>query len=233
MTLIGRLLAGLKRRRRAPRPALPAPLRVVDRGQLDDLRLRACRLEECRGVCCKRGARTTAGEAARITDLMQRHPELFSALPRVERYLVPRDALGQPGAYSTEVVSDSSLGRLGLQSANVAGREPTAEDMEGSHCVFRYDDGRCSLQVAAEALGEHKWQYKPLGCWLFPLTVRVVEKRADETLVCLEHAAIAKAKPDRSMHPCGMLRADGEPAKQVLREEIEYFVRRKCAVDDA
>ena len=28
-------------------------------------------------------------------------------------------------------------------------------------------DGRCSLQVAAVALGHHKWAFKPTPCWLF------------------------------------------------------------------
>lgn len=38
-------------------------------------------------------------------------------------------------------------------------------------CAFLDKLGRCSIQVAAVAAGEHKWKWKPLYCILFPVEV--------------------------------------------------------------
>jgi hypothetical protein len=38
-------------------------------------------------------------------------------------------------------------------------------------CAFLDKFGRCSIQLAAVAAGEHKWKWKPLYCILFPVEV--------------------------------------------------------------
>jgi hypothetical protein len=38
-----------------------------------------------------------------------------------------------------------------------------------TRCGFAEADGKCGLQTLAVKLGKHKWAFKPMGCWLFPL----------------------------------------------------------------
>ncbi|HXG01217.1 MAG TPA: DUF3109 family protein [Bacteroidota bacterium] len=38
-------------------------------------------------------------------------------------------------------------------------------------CTFLDTFGRCTLQLAAVAAGEHKWAWKPLYCVLFPIVI--------------------------------------------------------------
>lgn len=38
-------------------------------------------------------------------------------------------------------------------------------------CTFLDKSGLCTLQKLALLEGEHKWKYKPLYCYLFPLTI--------------------------------------------------------------
>ena len=35
--------------------------------------------------------------------------------------------------------------------------------------MFAYDNGICSLQVAATRHDFHPWHFKPRACWLFPI----------------------------------------------------------------
>ncbi len=38
-------------------------------------------------------------------------------------------------------------------------------------CAFLDSQGRCSIQMASIAAGEHKWSMKPLYCVLFPIEI--------------------------------------------------------------
>ncbi|WP_209444113.1 hypothetical protein, partial [Paenibacillus ihuae] len=40
-----------------------------------------------------------------------------------------------------------------------------------TRCVFSNDTGLCSLQAAATENDMHPWKYKPLACWVFPLSM--------------------------------------------------------------
>jgi hypothetical protein len=75
-------------------------------------------------------------------------------------------------------------------------------------CIFSMDDGRCALQKRAEAEGRHKWHYKPVNCWKYPLSI------ADGRLTLGEGAP-------RSYFPCHNKGA--VPAAEGLREELEFL----------
>jgi hypothetical protein len=90
-------------------------------------------------------------------------------------------------------------------------------------CAFRFDDGRCSLQALAMEHGEHPWAYKPLSCWLHPISL----ERDDKTIVWLPTVGndplVEDGYPGYAPHThCGRACTDGgRPAYEVLREELE------------
>ena len=47
---------------------------------------------------------------------------------------------------------------------------------ERTACIFRCEDGRCSLQQISVDLGENPWHFKPMGCWMHPLELRLGAK---------------------------------------------------------
>jgi hypothetical protein len=93
-------------------------------------------------------------------------------------------------------------------------------------CAFLAPNGRCSLQVLAEARGRHRWYYKPVRCWTFPLLL------LDQGAPCIrlpDH----QTDPDRlpnydgyvSAVHCGRETTCGQPAYRVLGEELRFLGR--------
>lgn len=39
-------------------------------------------------------------------------------------------------------------------------------------CVFLRPDGLCVLELIAREEGKHRWYYKPINCWKYPLSIR-------------------------------------------------------------
>jgi hypothetical protein len=219
-SLLFKILIGLFRK---PEPARGKwRKRLVDQGQLDGISLDRCQFPGgCRGICCGKGARMPKAEGERIARFVQAHPEHFRHLQRVAQPLVPLDALGKPWLCTTEIVTPSGLGKKGLYRAATAGETVTRQDNAGSMCVFTLADGRCSLQVAAEALGFHKWEFKPMTCWLFPLKSVMVEEKHGCRYYRLDYVGASEQK--LADYPCSRLDPAGSSAQGLLREEIDYF----------
>lgn len=219
MGVLRRLLAGLWRRREEP-----AIRRAVDDGQLAALRVRTCAsLSECRGTCCRRGVHMLEPDATRIIDFVERHPEHFALLQGIATPLFRKEAIGGTGVFYTEIVTPEGPGQDGVFRAERAGQTVTAEARLHARCVFRYSDGRCSLQVAAVALGHHKWAFKPTPCWLFPLRIAFAGERDGARCYRLEHTG---DMPDYAGYGCGRIDPGGVPATEALAEETAYFQDR-------
>jgi hypothetical protein len=45
------------------------------------------------------------------------------------------------------------------------------DHFDDTSCVFRADDGRCSLKTLDTKDSKHPWFHKPLICWLHPINV--------------------------------------------------------------
>jgi hypothetical protein len=179
---------------------------------------------DCRGACCARGVRIDKPEAERLAAFVRAHPEHFRHLADPEHALVPLNALGTPHLWHTEVITAAGVGRGGLYRAFIAGETVTASDQESGHCVFKLPDDRCSFQVAAVALGHHKWEYKPTACWLFPLKYATERTRDGASSYHLDW--IGSVQEKLAQYPCSRRVPDGAPASDVLREEIEYFAAK-------
>lgn len=216
--MLMRLLSSVLHGRRKPAASVRS---VVDEDELAGMRFHVCtNLADCGGTCCRRGVQMLESDATRIIAFVERHPEHFALLRRVEAPLFKFEVVAGVQAFYTEVVTPDGPGKAGVYRAERAGLTVTDAERKQGSCVFRYPDGRCSLQVAAVALGHHKWAFKPKPCWLFPLRVGFAGERDRMRHYRLEYAG---DHPDFADYPCARLDPNGLPAGEALAEEMAYF----------
>ena len=177
-----------------------------------------CDISHCRGMCCYDGVYVSRDSAGVIETLAREHRHFFEGLgvnlpPRV---IVEGYWAGRKDGLKTAV-------RPRPFSALVEGYPRHFED---TACVFLVDDGRCSLQVLSEQLGRHPWSYKPVKCWMHPMTLGGEGKD-----VLILHSR--ETDPYRLPHYdgfvstifCGRTRAGGSPASTVLTPELTFLSR--------
>ncbi|HYL82070.1 MAG TPA: hypothetical protein VEU07_14725 [Candidatus Acidoferrum sp.] len=84
----------------------------------------------------------------------------------------------------------------------------------------------CSLQLLSQRLGRHPWYYKPMKCWMHPITLE-----GDERSVLVLHDD--RTDPYRlpaydgfvSKIFCGKSCPGGKPASEVLSDELAFLSR--------
>ena len=221
MGMLTRLLSSALRGRRKPAKIARS---VVDDDDLGAMRFHVCtNPADCGGACCRRGVQVLESDAARIIAFVESHPEHFELLRRVEAPLYKAEVVEGIHVFSTEVVTPDGPGKTGVYHAQRTGLTVSDEQRSQGSCVFLYPDGRCSLQVAAVALGYHKWAFKPKPCWLFPLRVAYAGERDGVRHYRLKYAG---NHPDYANYPCSRLEPDGLAANEALAEEMAYFRER-------
>ena len=199
-----------------PRTAYPATesaLRAalwdapLDRGSFERP-LAPCRLSHCRGTCCSEGVHLNREVAAVLRHVLEREAETLRevGMERPEEALVEED-----GGVRTALRPKPFRA---LVPDYPAGFGDTA-------CAFLLDDSRCALQALAEAKGLHPWHYKPLACWLHPISVSPDGIR-------LHDEATDPYREERgagftSRTHCGRTDPCGRPAREVLREELRFL----------
>lgn len=180
--------------------------------------LARCDISQCRGMCCYDGVYVSETSADVISDLAKNHAAFFAELgleipPRV---IVEGDWAGRSDGLKTAV-------RPHPFSPGVEGYPRHFTD---TACVFLGTDGRCSLQVLSERLGRHPWFYKPVKCWMHPMTLGGQAKD-----VLLLHSR--ETDPYRLPHYdgfvstifCGRTCPGGAPASEVLVPELTFLSR--------
>jgi hypothetical protein len=177
--------------------------------------LARCDLARCGGMCCYDGIYVEDEAAGVLQGLAQSERSFFQSLGLD----LPEQVIVN-GAWRGRVVGPKTAVVPHPFSKTVAGYPG---HFENTACAFLVPDGRCSLQVLAQARGKHKWYYKPFGCWLHPLTP-VYRGRPQ---VGLENAQTDScAFPDYpgfvSATFCGRECPGGEPAAIVLSEELAF-----------
>jgi hypothetical protein len=181
--------------------------------------LSRCSLAHCRGMCCYDGVYVSDDEAEVIQALATREGEFFRAqgLELPEQVIVDGEWEGVVAGKKTAVVSHPF-------SREVPGFPKHFND---TACVFHMDDGRCALQVLSEAHGRHPWYYKPLTCWLHPISIAPGEG-GQGAVVLLESV---ESDPYRvpgydgyaAYTFCGRTDPCGQPASSVLDDEITFL----------
>jgi len=179
--------------------------------------LRRCDLSVCGATCCHDGVYLSAEEANVVRGLAMERRESFERLgldlpDRPVVYGRWRDAASGPKTATRPVPRRDRV-------ADYPAHFPE------TGCVFLLDDARCALQVLATEEGRDPWFYKPITCWLHPLSIAGGED--GEPFVLTLHDG--ESDPQRyvdydgfvSRTPCGRIRTEGEPAWRVLRAELE------------
>ena len=115
-------------------------------------KLHYCDLTDCQGICCSDGAFLQPAEVRKVHKLVEKYPEHFAHLPL--DYLVEEE-------WAHGVGMKTNVRKFRYRDK--------PEHFKHTKCVFAEDDGKCSFQTLAIKQGVHKWKYKPMGCWLFPL----------------------------------------------------------------
>jgi hypothetical protein len=169
-------------------------------------KLNYCDIKECEGICCSDGAFLLPEEARRIKRIVAKHPEHFAHLPA--DYIIDGEWYGQEGP-----------------KTNVRPHRYRAKPahFKNTRCVMADDEGKCTLQTLAVAQGKHKWTYKPMGCWLFPLST-------DPKLIPPPRTRkedpnnLGKDYPGFSIYtPCGKHDPKGKVWWIALKEEVKYL----------
>ncbi len=106
---------------------------------------------DCNSTCCRRGA---------YVDIKERERVLAHA-DMIRPYLDETQTSDETQWFETEIIDDPDY---------VSGKCVGTNSVNGK-CAMQDKRGYCSLQVAATGEGRHKWDIKPLYCFLFPIEV--------------------------------------------------------------
>jgi hypothetical protein len=175
-----------------------------------ELLLKKCVPSNCQALCCYDGVYLSKGEANLVQCVVEKFPKCFKHL-------------------SGECVTYGEWrdGTKGLKTS-IRPFEYTILDFprhfNSTRCVFAREDHLCSLEVAARSAGLHRWTFKPLACWLFPLRLKDSQLVPPPLPDSRDPDYIDEAYPGFvTFLPCGKHQSDGDPWRQVLKEEIIYF----------
>lgn len=195
-----------------PRTAFPATERllrsVLADAPLDaasfETRLTPCALARCGGTCCAEGATLNAEEALVLKQIVRRHAEFLRALA--------------PELPEPAIVREDGVERTARRARPFRALVPNyPEHFPETACGFLLDDGRCALQCLAESQGRHPWTYKPLACWLHPISV------SPEAIRLPDETTDPYAGGFATRTHCGRASACGTPAREVLAAELEFL----------
>ena len=172
-------------------------------------KLHYCELNECEGVCCSDGAFLLPEEEAIIQDAVSRYPDHFRHLP--DNFILDSEWHGNVGR------------KTAVYPLSYKNKPAHFAD---TRCALSEQDGKCSLQTLAVKLGKHKWHFKPMGCWLFPLSADESglvapprTRREDPNNLGKHYPGFAAAAP------CGKHHEKGKVWWIQLKEEVAEFRR--------
>jgi hypothetical protein len=184
---------------------------AIDRAEFQR-KIQRCSLATCRGMCCYDGASVDKATAEKIQEIADDNRHRFSAMG----LNLPHDV----------VESNEWNGVVGLKTTTRSFPfrsyvEDFPKHFNETACVFLLDDGRCGLQVLSEQDGKHRWFYKPLTCWLQPIkltntAIRLYDQDSDPNRLPGYDGFVIRTC-------CGRTETDGQPAAEVLREELEFL----------
>ena len=179
---------------------------------------KSCAMGECSGMCCNGGSGFFVDkEADTIQTLVDENRAFFDA-----------QGLPMPPAlfeYYHDAIQDRQMATLETRKMkHPEGLLP--KHFPETSCIFKRQDGACSLQLLSIEKGKPGWWYKPFACWAFPLeleddngpVIRVAHKSTD-TDIDENYAGFV------DFTKCGKecAKGEGRPAYEVLKHEIETF----------
>lgn len=124
---------------------------------MNSTKLKGCAGRQCQALCCYDGVYLSSKDANRIHDALIKHPEFFIGMTK--DYIVHSEWEGIVSGFKTATMPHEFKGSAPPKHFNK------------TRCVFVGDDNLCLLEVAARAVGSHKWAFKPTSCCLFPFAL--------------------------------------------------------------
>ena len=177
--------------------------------------LSRCELSSCRGMCCYDGVYVDRDTA----DALQQISQARAAEIQKIGVTLPSSVITE-GVWRDQSAGLKTATKFADFRSKVRGFPNHFDD---TSCMFRCDDGRCSLQTLGMKDGKHPWFYKPLTCWLHPINV------SPERITLYDEKTDPYRFPDYdgylSRTFCGRTMPFGRPAYEVLRPELEFLGR--------
>ena len=177
-----------------------------------------CAISTCRGMCCYDGVYISQESAAVIERMARERAAFFDGLGlRLPEGVIVEGAWRwKMGGVKTAVVPRAF-------SATVEGFPAHFTD---TACVFLTGEGHCALQLLSIHEGRHPWYYKPVKCWMHPITL---EGEAPSILRLHDEHTDPYRFPGYdgfvSQIFCGRTRPGGASAAAVLADELVFLSR--------
>ena len=180
--------------------------------------LRRCDLSRCGGNCCYDGAYLGDEEAEVIREVVR------TSRPDLER--IGLDLPEQTvvfGTWQDTISGPKTATRPSSLREQIPDYPPHFAD---TACVFLLPDARCGLQVLAQERVLPPWYYKPITCWMHPLTIENVS--GNRAVLTIHNEASDPQRYDGydgfvSRTHCGRTCAGGAPAYRALAQELDFL----------
>ena len=119
----------------------------------------------------------------------------------------------------SSLVTDQKTALRGFSFSTAVDGYPT--HFRQTACVFLLEDGRCGLQVLSEWDQKHPWYYKPIPCWLHPISLTESEITIDSQLTDPYVFPWYDGYVEKTF--CGRTCTDGAAAAHILEAEIAFL----------
>ena len=175
-----------------------------------------CQMSDCLGMCCNGGSGFYMDEEHQtITKLVQDNPDFFA-----------RQGLTLKAEELFDKETDEETGEVELSTNTRDTTYPPGlkpDHFPSTTCVFKREDGACTLQALGMEEGKDSWSYKPFACWMYPIElehggkpfIHVAHHSTDEYIDETYPGFVGFTK-------CGTeCKSGGMPAYQILGREIE------------
>ena len=168
----------------------------------------------CAGMCCYDGSFVEPDEEQALLLLLESRRETLSQWVSIPE--VP--------------FVDSRWPNRGRQTALVPHTFPDSAGLPphfttGKACFLLTTDGRCSLELAARAEVKHRWHYKPIACWLFPIVAEYDGENMFRLYSERDEPYTSDSYPGFvGYSKCSRTNDTGREARRALSEELEYVV---------
>lgn len=178
--------------------------------------LSRCNLSRCGGTCCHDGVYLSSEEAGAMRGLIEQDrrsiEETGISLPeKVVVYGKWRDVTSGPKTATRPAPMSEAV-------------DDYPAHFPDTNCVFLLPDARCALQAYSVDQGLHPWHWKPLTCWMHPLSITAGPNHKP-LLTLYSEATDPQRFEDYDgfvcRTHCGKTDEQGQPAWQVLRDELE------------
>ena len=181
--------------------------------------LTRCDLSACRGTCCHDGVYLGSEEAKVIRELAEKERKSFTG--------IGLDLPGRP-------VVDGSVRNVCRGPKTATRPFPMSEKARDypahfpdTNCVFLLPDARCALQRLGQERGLAPWYFKPVTCWMHPISLTAATDNRPALLTLHNSESDPQKFPDypgfASRTHCGRTEPSGNPAHEVLAPELTYL----------